>query len=1591
MDGSEYIERDLASVLARAARSYPVVTVTGPRQSGKTTLCRQTFRDKPWVSLEAIDNREFAISNPRGFLAQHRNGAILDEIQRAPDLLSYLQTEVDENPEPGRFILTGSENLTLSEKVSQSLAGRSRMLQLLPPSYVELQRFPSPPRDLWETLWMGAYPRIHQKPTVGEPPRAQEWLGDYISAYIERDVRQVSQVINLEAFRKLLVLAAGRTGQVLNRAELGADAGVTQPTARAWLSVLETSFVCHSLPAWHRNVRKQQVKSPKLHFFDTGLVCALLGIRSPEQLRVHHLRGALFETWVASEVLKARLNRGLPLKDVYHYRESQGAELDLVVMSDDLFLVEAKVSQTVVNEFFRHVRHLASAIEDSESMPPPRAILVYGGDQAQRRTDVTVVPWRELHTIPWAGTDEDALEPASPSRDEGEDDRQRLLSALLPQFAPGGRFHGRYEADDGGLQLLPRTSAAWQLPVFPMAASSAYLLRLYELGHEHDELRAMHWRNEARALHQLASSSHPAIPRLYEAGRVALGHTTLGYVVLGDAGEPIVPGHPLLDEWRDRPGKAFAAFVALAEAVALLHEEGLLHRALTPEATRAPRDVDAAIVLDDFQLSGFVATWLRRGVTASVANEPAASSPLAVACLAPERLSAALGMQRVQEGFASDVFSLGMIGLGWLVEPFARWPVNDIVVAGAYDEPRHRALLSVLEERAHASALPPLLRNLLLAMIAPDSAARPASAREVHEDLCRMYGSVLAHLDLEAHGGVAMQLYYLVESVGRLHSDGRTRTPSSRPDHAEYARVITKDLADGVLTWAQLGPVPWVHERDPERIERMKSARIALLGEHYAYFCQYLHHGRPDEDRRVLVIKYMVTAHQAKALRNQSRQRPIPSVEPRMFDPKARVQRPVAANAPSWKSYVDSTQLDERHEEVAPLVLAGRWLRSVQLAAFSLQEYAVERVEAEGRPALRQIEPKERSNDGDETKEAPSEAAAFEQLRLSLYKRQSMGELFEELHERALEEDREQAFELRTARQRRYAERLHFEQRVDARTVVLKERGDLPARGFLRPDDLGGRRLLGRQALALEAVEQRHPFIAAQLTAPSAVELLPDGRCDLGHLDAPTVELVRRILSSWPLFVLQGPPGTGKTYVARQVVRAVLQMDPFARILVAAQSHHALDNLLEGVVGELDDNSIALRIASVHTEHRVGERAQQHMLTAVTRRVTVDLQRATIAHEAAPVAAIATHWREHEQVDVDVMQRIPRAASVVFSTCAAATSSALAVDGGRAFDWVIVEEAARAWITELLMPMLHGTRWLLIGDHRQLPPFEAPQIRRLLARDATDHITAEATGIATDREWDRFLAPFESIMAAPPAELGVDPRHTLKVQRRMHPDIGTMVSRTFYDGMLETHPDAERLHGISVPAFVAGTALVWVDTSAYGSLAHERRAARGGYVNEHEASVVARLLEQLELDYTRFDPRIPPLAVLSPYRAQLEAIRGKVSARHREAIDTTDAFQGREAEIVVVSLVRSSPRSSTRTSIGFLAEPERVNVLLSRARRLLVIVGDLETFARVEDPHWRTIVDYVRGDPRFRADAAATLGVPEPAKRSQSRRRRKKS
>jgi len=385
------IERDLAPRLADAAADFPAVTVTGPRQSGKSTLCRAVFPDHPYANLEAPDIRQFALEDPRAFLAQYPEGAILDEVQRAPDLVSYLQPMIDEAPAPGRWILSGSQNFALLDSISQSLAGRSAVLHLLPLTYQEATRFAAYPATLDQALFTGGYPRIYDQ---GIDPA--EWLAAYVATYIERDVRAISNIGDLVAFQRFVELCAGRTGQLVNYAGLASDAGIAQPTAKAWLSILETSFILFRLPAWHGNIRKRLVKMPKLHFYDTGLVCWLLGIRTAEQFRSHPLRGQIFESWVVSEVVKHRANAG-ERGGLSFYRDKNGVETDLLIeRPDGLMVLEAKTGQTVTRDLLSPIQRVAEALGDRVTAPPT---IIYGGDTKQQRSSCTLLPWDQVEAL----------------------------------------------------------------------------------------------------------------------------------------------------------------------------------------------------------------------------------------------------------------------------------------------------------------------------------------------------------------------------------------------------------------------------------------------------------------------------------------------------------------------------------------------------------------------------------------------------------------------------------------------------------------------------------------------------------------------------------------------------------------------------------------------------------------------------------------------------------------------------------------------------------------------------------------------------------------------------------------------------------------------------------------------------------------------------------------------------------------------------------------------------------------------------------------------------------------------------------------
>jgi predicted AAA+ superfamily ATPase len=384
------IDRNAGPTLKRLVRSFPVVTVTGPRQSGKTTLCRMTFPDLKYVSLETPSTRSFAMDDPEGFLKTIAGGAVVDEIQRAPELTSYLQGAVDENPQPGRFILTGSRNFSIMETVSQSLAGRTGLLELLPFDLSECRRFPAPPMGLFDTLLHGGYPPIHDR-----QPELDDWMAAYVGTYIERDVRQILNVGSLLTFQTFVKLCAGRCGQLVNLSGLGADAGVDHKTAQAWLSVLEASYIAWRLPPWHGNLNKRLVRTPKLYFTDTGLMCSLLGIRTAEQLITHPLRGAVFENWVLSEIRKQYANLGRRA-EIFFYRDRKGHEVDLLIPRPAGGLaVEVKSSQTFNAASF-------SGLEKLKALPgfgEYSTAVVYGGEDGQERSRGRVVPWWDAASL----------------------------------------------------------------------------------------------------------------------------------------------------------------------------------------------------------------------------------------------------------------------------------------------------------------------------------------------------------------------------------------------------------------------------------------------------------------------------------------------------------------------------------------------------------------------------------------------------------------------------------------------------------------------------------------------------------------------------------------------------------------------------------------------------------------------------------------------------------------------------------------------------------------------------------------------------------------------------------------------------------------------------------------------------------------------------------------------------------------------------------------------------------------------------------------------------------------------------------------
>lgn len=388
-----YINRQLKEKLQQMTSIYPVITLTGPRQSGKSTLLKSSFPDYHYISLEDIDLREFATRDPRGFLATYPDHVIIDEAQRVPSLFSYLQSKVDAVDDPGMYLLAGSHNFLLMESINQSLAGRTAVLKLLPFSHAELRDGGILPESSNAEIFKGAYPRLYDKQIA-----PTDYYPYYIQTYVERDVRQMKNIGDLSTFIRFLKLCAGRIGQLLNISSLANECGISVPTAKSWISILEASYICYILePDWN-NFAKRLVKTPKLYFYDTGLACSLLEIKDAGQIETHFLRGSLFENMVINSFIKQAWNQGMEA-DLRFWRDSQGNEVDLLQYGcESPVAYEIKSSSTYSPDFFKGLSKWASL----SGVATDSLNVIYGGQTNLNTSQGHLIAWSNAeHAMPF--------------------------------------------------------------------------------------------------------------------------------------------------------------------------------------------------------------------------------------------------------------------------------------------------------------------------------------------------------------------------------------------------------------------------------------------------------------------------------------------------------------------------------------------------------------------------------------------------------------------------------------------------------------------------------------------------------------------------------------------------------------------------------------------------------------------------------------------------------------------------------------------------------------------------------------------------------------------------------------------------------------------------------------------------------------------------------------------------------------------------------------------------------------------------------------------------------------------------------------
>jgi hypothetical protein len=1152
------------------------------------------------------------------------------------------------------------------------------------------------------------------------------------------------------------------------------------------------------------------------------------------------------------------------------------------------------------------------------------------------------------------------------------------------------------------------------------------------------------WEQEVRSLIRFSGSEHPAIPEIFDGDvRECSGRKSIGYVITSRK-EALLDCPEVLVALRSDPLWTIRQIAVLADGLALMHRHGFFHRSLSAGAIEVERGIepaDRSLRLARFEMSTFQSNLLRWMVQS--AGEPGAADisrmlprdRLALAALPPERLAwlfadahgeeAGLQAQPRDDGVLElpdypqgDVYSLGVLGFQWLVDQigeahleqaFPRRPGSGDAYEQTLSASGWHAFHRWMAERIRTyGQLPVRLRVLLGRMVSEHWRNRPTAA-EVHDEIVALYDALAAEI-----GQAQPDQEHIVAIMPERFDTTFWRwgwlayAPGTQDGLEELQEFIRDDLEGGFLEYCPDGFARIERGGDPDK----EFATYVLRGRRAAYFaCEFVDYRSQTLVPQVLLVKYVLdwSDSRARFYPEAPFQRRLPPVA--IYGWKSDILRPsMAAAFPAWTPMLGQVRQDvARPAAHAEMDEALQWLLDVQRVEMDARQYAFRR--SQGSPSVGKVELEFDSyRDADRIASNPL---------LTLYasdkgRRPAFDEFFPALESRNFGgyvswwpsdgKGRPLRDRGRTG-SGTDVERLG-PNRIQIRTapgVVV------PEEGWLEPDEDGLNRLThDRQARAREELMER-PVLLGALTkrraffSPLARWEGVDHAFDPVDSGGPVPALqgltsrtvLSDFLNSWPLYALQGPPGTGKTTIAARAIRATLARFPATRILVAAQSHYALDHLAATIHRwRPSKDVIAVRVVSEHREHRIAHADVEKLLPSkLTKETVKDIKDACASRVRwepnSGLKEVAQAWGDcAEDSELEIRERLLRGANVVFTTCAGATPNAVGAGGD--FDWVIIEEAAKAWPTELMIPLVRGQRWALLGDHQQLPAYRRREVGDFLKECA---LSAEPSLRRAGEKAKRFEEVFDlfaRFFTLHPPVAGT-PRASTKAVRnatgrlvtqyRMAEPIADLVSSAFYEGVLETAPNLTREHGLASPPALEGKSLVWLDTSELKGCYEERQ-----WKNRGEARVVRALLEKMvpQLRKQLGGPqRERQLAILSPYRQQNELLERELNnagllKELSGLVHTVDAFQGREADIVVVSLVRDShlEQATVTERLGHLIDQQRINVLFSRARALLVLVGDLEHFRGAAElasrggdrtaenargAFWRTICEHVRG------------------------------